>query len=285
MNESFKKLIQELVEEELTETSSTSNVAPYNTPFAFRGNSAAGKAKQKKNATQAGYEVVTGREDTADDRGTQEVETVPYGDGKIKKPVNENKEDRIRDLKEKCQKLIAEKNTPPVPSSARKLEIDKQLASMRSEIEKLQRSKNESISGQEYFSDRLSQVDKMLSDLQKKPQKTAADRARESNLRNRKSELQKKKQDAHVSYKSEQISEGYADFKAGDGTPRQKIGMAIREINKQINEINRMVKMSSRLKRESNLDSGAMWKSTMTSLNMLESKMNVLASRIRELKS
>ena len=170
-NLSLKEVLKAIInEDDLAETSTAADAGFYNIPAAFRGNSSEGKAKQKKNATQAGYEVVKGKEDTADKMGDPEERIVSYGEGTKKKPVVE-------------------------------------------------------------------------------------------------------------------ITEGYADFKASEGHPRQKIGRAIQEINRQINEINRVVRMSARLKKESNLDSGAMWKSTTESLNMLESKLNVLANRIRELKS
>lgn len=234
---SLKEILNQLVEEELNETSTSSDAGFYNIPAAFRGNSAEGKAKAKKIASQAGYEPVKGAEEKADDMGDPEERVVQYGEGKKKKPVVED------------------------------------------------------VSSQEYWTNKLSHVDQMLSDLQKKPQKTAADREREKNLRDRQAEIKRKKQElpTQKTYagvrESHSLTEGYADFKAGEGTPKQKIGRAIREINRQINEINRVVRMSARLKKESNLDTAAMWKSTTESLNVLEAKLNRLASTLRELKS
>jgi hypothetical protein len=94
MSDALRKLIRELVEEELDEVTSSGAAGPYNTPFAFRGNTADGKAKAKKNATQAGMTLVDKSQEKADDAGEQSVETVPFGDkgaGALKKPKAEPK--------------------------------------------------------------------------------------------------------------------------------------------------------------------------------------------------
>lgn len=77
--------------DELEETTSSGAAGPFNTPFAFRGNSKAGKEKQKKNATQAGYQLVKGKEDKADPEGDPEERSVQFGKGTVKKPINELK--------------------------------------------------------------------------------------------------------------------------------------------------------------------------------------------------
>ena len=61
----LSKLIKELIEEieELEETSTTGNVAGYDTAKAFGGGSPAGKAKARKNSEQAGYKLVGKLED------------------------------------------------------------------------------------------------------------------------------------------------------------------------------------------------------------------------------
>lgn len=89
MNSSFRKLIKELVEEELSEVSTSGAAGPYNTPFAFRGNTSDGKAKAKKIASQAGMEPVKGKDDKADEIGDEKKKVVPYGKkgtGALKKP-------------------------------------------------------------------------------------------------------------------------------------------------------------------------------------------------------
>jgi hypothetical protein len=54
----LRKLIREIVDEELTEVSTSAAAPGYQSPHAFRGNSAAGIKKAKKNAEQAGYKIV-----------------------------------------------------------------------------------------------------------------------------------------------------------------------------------------------------------------------------------
>lgn len=176
MNNDIKKLIRELVEEELAEVSSSGAAGPFNTPFAFRGNSAGGKAKAKTNATQAGMEIIKGQEETADNVGDPDERVVSYGDkaaGALKKPSKE--------------KVVQESR--------------------------------------------------------------------------------------------------YTDLKLAEGHPRQKIGTAIREISRQLSEIDKVVSMSSRLKTESGLSGGNLWKGTMKSLTKLESKLNTIGAKLRELKA
>jgi hypothetical protein len=77
----------------------------------------------------------------------------------------------------------------------------------------------------------------------------------------------------------------YVTYKMAEGTPRQKIGRAIREINAQLSELDRVVRMNARLKTETNLQSGEMWKSTAKGLAKLEGKLVSIANRLRELKA
>lgn len=176
MSDALRKLIRELVEQELEEVSTSGNAGPYNTPYAFRGNSAAGKEKAKKNAHQAGYEMVDKKQDKADDDGEQSVETVPFGEkgaGALKKPKKEE---------------VVQENR-------------------------------------------------------------------------------------------------YTEYKMSEGAPAQKIGKAIREINRQISEVDRMLRMNERLKKESGVAGDQLWKSTARGLAKLESRMNTLSARIRNLKA
>lgn len=54
----LRKLIRELAEEELEEVTTTSATPGVLIPGAFRGNSSMDKAKERKNAEQAGYTIV-----------------------------------------------------------------------------------------------------------------------------------------------------------------------------------------------------------------------------------
>lgn len=59
----LKHLLKPLFEEELEEMTGTGAVAPFQSPYAFQGTSAANKRKRKASAETAGYEVVQGRDD------------------------------------------------------------------------------------------------------------------------------------------------------------------------------------------------------------------------------
>ena len=73
---SFNNLIKSLTEkildeEDLDEITTTGNVAGYNTPFAFTGNSKKSKKKKKKYSTNStGYEVVN---EALDDKDLKEI--------------------------------------------------------------------------------------------------------------------------------------------------------------------------------------------------------------------
>jgi hypothetical protein len=180
MSDAIRKLIRELIEEEieLEETTSSGAAGPYNTPFAFRGNTADGKAKAKKNATQAGMTLVDKSQEKADEAGPQDNDAVSFGEkgaGALKKPKDEPK--------------------PKIEESR------------------------------------------------------------------------------------------YAEYKMQEGSPSQKIGKAIREINRQISEVDRVLRMNERLKTETGMNGGQLWKSTARGLTKLESRMNTLSARIRNLKA
>ena len=175
-NSALKQLIRELVEEELAEVSTSANAGPFMTKHAFRGNSAEGKAKAKKIASQAGYEPVEKTQEKADDEGNPDERVVSYGDkgkGGLKKPVKE--------------KVVQENR--------------------------------------------------------------------------------------------------YTDLKIAEGSPAKKIGEAISEINRQISEIDRVISLNSRLKRESGLEGTRLYKNTIKNITRLESKLQNLSAKLRELKA
>lgn len=60
MYDNLAKLIKELAKQELEEISTSAATPGFQSPNAFRGDSEAGKAKARKNASQAGYEIVGG---------------------------------------------------------------------------------------------------------------------------------------------------------------------------------------------------------------------------------
>ena len=71
-NNLIKSLTEEILDEEdLDEITTTGNVAGYNTPFAFTGNSKKSKKKKKKYSTNStGYEVVN---EALDDKDLKEI--------------------------------------------------------------------------------------------------------------------------------------------------------------------------------------------------------------------
>jgi hypothetical protein len=69
MTDKLRRVIREMLVkeiEELDETSTTAGAGPYDTPGCFRGNTSAGKKKQRKNSEQAGYTLVPGHDEAAD---------------------------------------------------------------------------------------------------------------------------------------------------------------------------------------------------------------------------
>ena len=75
MTTPLRKLIRELLEDEIAEISTSTAAGPYQTPFAFAGHGPGAKAKRDQNATQAGYKLAEDDvqpamgDDTADDTG------------------------------------------------------------------------------------------------------------------------------------------------------------------------------------------------------------------------
>jgi len=242
MSDTLRKLIRELIEEEmeLEETTSSGAAGPYNTPYAFRGNTAGGKEKAKKNATQAGYEPVNKTPEKADDVGDPETRVVSYGEkgpGGLKKPKDE-----------------------PKP----KIEENKALEDRI-----------------KHYEDKIKQAEKALRKYKDSPSKKADV---EDNIKKLKANIITAKRE--LSKKNESLQENrYNQFKMQEGTPSQKIGKAIREINRQISEVDRVLRMNERLKNESGINGDQLWKSTARGLTKLESRMNTLSARIRNLKS
>lgn len=55
--EEFRKLVREILEDEIEEISTTASVAVYSTPHAFTGNKKKNKDRQKKTAKKSGYKL------------------------------------------------------------------------------------------------------------------------------------------------------------------------------------------------------------------------------------
>lgn len=66
----LRRVIRELIEQELEEISTSAATPGFQTPHAFRGKSEAGKKKARKNAEQAGYKIVGKIDESRKNRGT-----------------------------------------------------------------------------------------------------------------------------------------------------------------------------------------------------------------------
>jgi hypothetical protein len=106
----IRELIREIIKQELEEISTTAGTPGYQTPNAFRGNSDAGKAKMKKNATQAGYSLVSQDDEKADKLRVDET--------KIR--YHEYKNDETATPRQKIGRALSEVNK-------NLLEIDRQV--------------------------------------------------------------------------------------------------------------------------------------------------------------
>jgi hypothetical protein len=267
MSDMLRKLIKELIDEELDETTSSAAAGPYNTPFAFRGNSAEGKAKQKKNSNQAGYEMVKGETDKADPAPEQKKNVVTFGEAAINE-FGDKKKCRH------CQNKTIAKDG--ICSDCRMKDFGKDYKSAMKEDSNLPSPSEKNAEGKPKH--QCKTCDKMI----------AADRTHCSECAYSAYEYDNHR-DGHDKDEDgrydESVNENrYTDFRTSEGHPRQKIGKAIREINKQLHEIDGIMKMNARLKKESGLNNDQLWKSTVRGLSVLEGRLNTLATRIREMK-
>jgi hypothetical protein len=69
-----------------------------------------------------------------------------------------------------------------------------------------------------------------------------------------------------------------------DMTPRQKIGVTIREINKMLGDVEKLVKVSSKFKLETSVSNKSYWKTTTRHLDKLDSRLQGIAEKLRELR-
>jgi len=337
MSEMLRKIIRELIEEELDldETTSSGAAGPYNTPYAFRGNAPAGKKKAEKNSTVAtGYELVDDVQDKADDAGPQNNEPVLFGKKGVSglttpkndkdKVIQEAASDAIKKQQEKIRNLKSERDEKKREATG----IDaagKIAVSYRKKIEKAEKrlatlkaasKKNES---KQYKNDKdkviqeygdQGELDLYPDDIDRTGTKcnscgkgTYKETGQLDDMNGvlhcNKCGAQVKRHGPPVcgdkvpcskkskSKKTESVvtESKYDEFKMAEGSPRKKIGEAIREISRQISEVDRTLRMSERLKTEEGGLGGQLWKSTAKALTKLEGRMNVMSTRIRNLKA
>ena len=123
--DTLRKLIKELVDEELDETSTSAATPGFLIPGAFRGNSAAGKAKQRKNSMQAGYEMIGTQEPADNMDGDDPWEPKPMGEAirltKLpiaRKYINSINDKDTKDYAEAYLKWLATDQSTDPPQSA-----------------------------------------------------------------------------------------------------------------------------------------------------------------------
>lgn len=109
----LRKLIRELVEEELSEVTTTGDIAGYQTPYAFAGKN---KSKRKKSAEQSGYTLADGMGDEQSD-STEDNEPLivrkKMGENKVSEAVthyHEFKSDATSTPRQKIGRSIREIN-------------------------------------------------------------------------------------------------------------------------------------------------------------------------------
>lgn len=314
MSDTLRKLIRELVEEELVEVTASGDAGHYSTPFAFRGNSAEGKAKSKKISTVAtGYEPVEKTQEKADEAGPQDNDKVSFGKeapGGLKKPakpkivqetdfskkyknighmVNTSADtDDSDDDKSDYTTAVSKKPGDTWKTKSGKTATKQSNGDIKYS-ESVQEAGHYADNGKIDYDDGTEKdwvvVFRGLDDPSKAEKTTNI----KASNKNKARDVWKKKytNSSLVSIKlKEAVNENrYTEFKMSEGTPSQKIGKAIREINRQIGEVDRVLRMNERLKKESGTDSGQLWKSTARGLTRLESKLNTISTRIRNLKA
>ena len=81
------------------------------------------------------------------------------------------------------------------------------------------------------------------------------------------------------------INEGrYHDYRNDETlTPKQKIGHSMREVRDKLNELDKLVKMNVRLKNEIGVDSTSYWKRTHTAMKKISERLVKLANKVGQL--
>jgi len=101
----LKKIVREILEEELNEMTTTGDVAGYNIPMAFQGNIAKNKARKKGIATQLGMKLTPrGQQDL--NRPADKLESL----AEAKMRYHEYKKDESASPTKKIAKAISEVN-------------------------------------------------------------------------------------------------------------------------------------------------------------------------------
>jgi len=271
----IRKLVRELIKQELDEANSTASVGgSYNTPHAFGGSNKKGKGKGK-----AGY---TGGHDEPTD-GTGHF---------IAKDPKLRKESVVNEVKLNELKMDMEKFTDKLTDALQGITVDLDFSNKHSnKIEKMMtavldvdfyyqvKDKKELIKGLKIVKSNVAKIkslnksvfDKQLSDIDK------AYKTFEENIQ--------KRIQISESVKESVVNEGrYHAWRNDDTkTPKQKIGLAMRETRDNLTELERMVNYNVKLKNELKVDSRDYWKNTHKALSKISERLVRLANKVGQL--
>ena len=286
--ETFRKLVRELIKQEIEEASTTSSAGgQYNTPHAFKGTNKKGTKKGK-----AGYEG--GHEDPT--IGTDNFE--PKDPKLRKESVREARTINVEPNWEgmwRFFKQMAKTNPRDWKRMERTLGSDWKKIDAMAKKHKWTESVNE-------------QQKKKASDIQKKYDKAHLKFAREVRdiiyMINRyqgdrtDGKIIDKAYSKHLipfnqviqswtdgQYRNPNLTEGrYHAWRNDDSmTPKQKIGMAMRETRDNLTELERVVRYNVKLKNELKVDSRDYWKTTHKALSKISERLVRLANKVGQL--
>lgn len=253
----LKNYIKELMREiqtELDESTATTSVDGYQTPFAFSGKRKQDKEKADSNIKVTGYMKIKDINES----------TTPSD---IIKDLDKAKNDLLK----KVDVLVAKKKklysnvdiTSPMSADEKKL--DKDIADLFSQINSLvlqrRKVKNESVN--ESSNDKQKVVDYLV----KKG--------------NNKNDTQK--MSSLTGYTLAEVVNRYHELRKDESTPNQKIGRGIREIRHQLQEMEKFIEWYGKIKSESELESSDYWKRTQRHLNVIGEKIDTINQKIKEL--
>ena len=243
--ETFRKLVRELIQQEIDEASTTSSAGgQYNTPHAFKGTNKKGTKKGK-----AGYEG--GHEDPT--IGTDNFEPK---DPKLRKEWAVNEAVNSKDV----EYFVKKKGLKGMDLPFWKVGIDYPFYPTKYHHIRAASAKD---------------AEKQLS--------TMYNRASGGKIRKAKFDDDRFLK-VHKNLK-ESVNEGrYHAWRNDDSlTPKQKIGMAMRETRDNLTELERVVRYNVKLKNELNVDSRDYWKNTHKALSKISERLVRLANKVGQL--
>ena len=287
----FRKLVRELIKQELDEANSTASVGgSYNTPHAFKGSNKKGKKKKKAGYSGGHSDPTIGTANfNADDpklrKESVNEDVSPKGWNMSKKYIKFI-EREVRNLK----KYHRQQNEEDFLEVANYIEL--QLKQMKKDL-------NESVNEQQKkdsqnliieFGKSFQKFTRAVHFLGKSMTNINGDKTDERIIQ--------KAFKKHIipfgklidswnktQQKNPHLNEGrYHAWRNDDSlTPKQKIGMAMRETRDNLTELERVVRYNVRLKNELNVDSRDYWKNTHKALSKISERLVRLANKVGQL--